>query len=129
MRHATDKLNSNKTILPRMRLSSHIVRIQPNDNFHIAKKGEFSQSISKFFLKTIPCRISNYQILFLTTCVAKSTSVPWQSWVHTFRPKTSSGPIHQHYSECPHLSTAPAKQKAEGARGLQLVFISAGQCP
>ncbi|XP_071039328.1 glutamate receptor ionotropic, kainate 2-like [Parasteatoda tepidariorum] len=38
MRYAIDKLNGNKTILPRIRLSAHIVRIQPNDNFHVGKK-------------------------------------------------------------------------------------------
>ncbi|XP_035234044.1 glutamate receptor ionotropic, kainate 1-like, partial [Stegodyphus dumicola] len=38
LRHAADKINSNKTILPKMRLSTHIIRIQPNDNFHVGKK-------------------------------------------------------------------------------------------
>ena len=40
MRHATERVNSNKTILPKLRLSAHIVRIQQNDNFHVGKKGK-----------------------------------------------------------------------------------------
>ncbi|KAG8177769.1 hypothetical protein JTE90_010346 [Oedothorax gibbosus] len=38
MRYALDKLNSNRTILPRKRLFAQIIRMMPDENFHVAKK-------------------------------------------------------------------------------------------
>ncbi|KAF8794053.1 Glutamate receptor ionotropic like protein [Argiope bruennichi] len=93
MRHATDKLNNNKTILPRMRLSAHIVRIQPNDNFHIAKKvcGQIDVGTLAIVGPYVPSKLP----------VVQSTSTTLN---------------------VPHLSTAPAtnKQRMRGDYSLYL---------
>ncbi|GFS28356.1 glutamate receptor ionotropic, kainate 1 [Nephila pilipes] len=93
MRHAADKINSNKTILPRMRLSAHIVRIQPNDNFHIAKKvcGQIDVGTLAIVGPYVPSKLP----------VVQSTSTTLN---------------------VPHLSTAPAtmKQRVRGDYSLYL---------
>jgi hypothetical protein len=39
-RYAVDRINADRTILPRSRLSAQIERISPQDSFHASKRGE-----------------------------------------------------------------------------------------
>lgn len=40
-RYAVEKINSDKTILPRSKLSAQIEKMSPQDSFHASKKGNF----------------------------------------------------------------------------------------
>lgn len=39
-RYAVEKINLDKTILPRSKLSAQIERVSPHDSFHASKRGE-----------------------------------------------------------------------------------------
>lgn len=50
-RYAVEKINSDRSILPRSKLSAQIEKIPPQDSFHASKKGEFCQkSLVSFFV-------------------------------------------------------------------------------
>ncbi|KMQ92736.1 glutamate ionotropic kainate 1 [Lasius niger] len=40
-RYAAEKINANRDILPKSRLSAQVEVIQPQDSFHASKRGEF----------------------------------------------------------------------------------------
>lgn len=42
-RYAVEKINANREILPRPRLSAQIEQISPQDSFHASKRGEFNK--------------------------------------------------------------------------------------
>jgi ionotropic kainate glutamate receptor 2 len=47
-RYAVERINDDRSILPRSRLSAQIERISPQDSFHASKRGEHSmQSVDR----------------------------------------------------------------------------------
>lgn len=46
-RNAVEKINSDRTILPRSKLSAQIERISPQDSFHASKRGKFRKYFKK----------------------------------------------------------------------------------
>lgn len=44
-RYAAEKINANRDILPKSRLSAQVEVIQPQDSFHASKRGEFHNRI------------------------------------------------------------------------------------
>lgn len=46
-RYAVEKINRDKTILPRSKLSAQIERISPHDSFHASKRGTIKYTMQK----------------------------------------------------------------------------------
>lgn len=46
-RYAVEKINSDRTILPRSKLNAQIEKMSPQDSFHASKKG---MSFSKIYI-------------------------------------------------------------------------------
>lgn len=49
-RYAVEKINANRDILPKSRLSAQIEQIKPQDSFHASKRGEWVRVRAPFFL-------------------------------------------------------------------------------
>lgn len=57
-RYAVEKINNNRDILPKSRLSAQIEQIKPQDSFHASKRGEPTFTFeSTTFLSLVFCHL------------------------------------------------------------------------
>lgn len=71
-RYAAEKINANRDILPKSRLSAQVEVIQPQDSFHASKRGEFHNRIRNTRLRKISSRARSLARSFRISSDARS---------------------------------------------------------
>jgi len=64
-KYAVDRINADRSILPRSRLTAQIERISPQDSFHASKRGqlyEFNQTSKVSLNVAFPLRYQNAKV-------------------------------------------------------------------